>query len=141
MKTLSIRQPWPTHIESGRKRFEIRKWFTHYRGPVLIVSGAREWKGENGERGPGPLGPTSSTVCVVDLVDCRPATAADAEGAMVAPPAGSFVWELKNPRTVKRVPVKGKLGLYDAPAELLAALGIEAQPQPPRAKRRRGKSR
>lgn len=33
---LSIRQPWVELILSGKKSIEIRRWMTHYTGPVWL---------------------------------------------------------------------------------------------------------
>jgi len=38
MKALSIKQPWAELILQGKKRIEIRKWNTHFRGEFLIHS-------------------------------------------------------------------------------------------------------
>lgn len=117
MKLLSIKQPWASRIARGVKTIELRSWSTKYRGPILIVSGARPW----GQLAPeGPLG---VAICVVDLVDVRPATAADAAAANGDPPEGWFAWVIKNPRPVAHVAVKGRLGLYDD-AATLAACGL-----------------
>ena len=39
MKVISIKQPWPTLIVEGYKRFEFRSWKTNYRGDILIHAG------------------------------------------------------------------------------------------------------
>jgi len=36
MKTLSLKQPWAELILQGKKKIEIRKWNTHFRGQFLI---------------------------------------------------------------------------------------------------------
>ena len=36
MKTLSLKQPWAELILQGKKKIEIRKWNTKFRGPFLI---------------------------------------------------------------------------------------------------------
>ena len=36
MKTLSIKQPWAELILQGRKKIELRKWNTNFRGEFLI---------------------------------------------------------------------------------------------------------
>jgi hypothetical protein len=45
MKALSIRQPWPHLVVTGRKRIENRTWRTAYRGPLLVHAGS-QWHGE-----------------------------------------------------------------------------------------------
>jgi len=36
MKALSLKQPWPELILQGKKKIEIRKWNTNFRGEFLI---------------------------------------------------------------------------------------------------------
>ena len=115
MRVLSVRQPWASLIESGRKTIELRSWSTKYRGPVLILAGSGIWRGTE-----HPIGPRGVALCTVDLLDVRPASVGDADSACIVPPDGfDFAWVLGNARSVRQVPVKGKLGLYEASAELL----------------------
>lgn len=114
MRALSVRQPWASLIASGRKTIELRSWSTNYRGPVLILAGSGTWRGTE-----HPIGPRGVSLCVVDLVDVRTVTPMDAEAACIVPPEGfGFAWELRNPRPVEMVSVKGKLGLYRLDSEL-----------------------
>lgn len=118
MRALSIRQPWASLIASGRKTVELRSWTTKYRGPVLILAGTGIWRGTE-----HPIGPRGVALCVVDLVDVRAVTPDDADAACIAPPEGfGFAWELRDPRPVRQVPVKGKLGLYQVDPALEALL-------------------
>lgn len=122
MRALSVRQPWATRIATARKTIELRSWQTRYRGPVIILAGARPWPRMV------PEGPLGVAVCVVDLVDMRPATQEDTDAANVEPPDGWFAWLLANPRQIaEHIPVKGKLGLYRPTgalsAQILDALG------------------
>lgn len=119
MKVLSVRQPWASLIDSGRKSIELRSWSTKYRGPVLILAGSGIWRGSE-----HPItGPRGVSLCIVDLIDVRAVTPADSDAACIVPPPGfDFAWMLGNPRPVRQVPVKGKLGLYSADEALLAAI-------------------
>lgn len=126
MKCISIRQPWAGLIGSGRKTIELRTWSTSYRGPLLVLAGGAFAAGDVGWPKVGPRG---VALCIVDLVDVRPATREDAERACSKRPEHDdngkphFAWMLSNPRPVKHVPVKGRLGLYDADPTLLEAIG------------------
>lgn len=117
MRALSVRCPWAPLIAAGLKSIELRSRPTSYRGPVLIVSSLRfaddpgDWSDIDGPRG--------VALCVVDIVDCRPATAADADDACVAPGPDSWAWVLANPRPVPNVPVRGQLGLFSVADGLL----------------------
>lgn len=115
MRVLSVRQPWASLIASGRKTVELRSWSTKYRGPVLILAGSSIWRGTD-----YPIGPRGVALCVVDLIDVRAVTPADESTACITPPDGLFAWILENPRVVAQMPVKGKLGLYAASADLIA---------------------
>ncbi len=41
MKGLIVREPWATLIVEGKKRWEVRRTRTRYRGPVAIISGGK----------------------------------------------------------------------------------------------------
>lgn len=123
-RVLTVRQPHASRIENGTKTVELRKRSTPYRGPVLILAGAQPWRGMKVDK----TFPRGVALCVVDLVDCRPATPSDETAAGgVAPPEGWFAWELRNPRPVTRVPVKGGLGLNVAHPELLERVGLQPE--------------
>lgn len=118
MRALSVRQPWASLIASGRKSIELRSWSTKYRGPVLILASSSVWRGTD-----HPIGPRGVALCLVDLVDVRAVLATDADAACIVPPEGfDFAWVLANPREVRQVPVKGKLGLYSPDEALLKAI-------------------
>lgn len=36
MKALSLKQPWAELVVSGKKKIELRKWNTHFRGEFLV---------------------------------------------------------------------------------------------------------
>ena len=112
MKALSVKSPWAPLIAAGRKTVELRSRPTNHRGAVLIVTCLRAddavlaaWPDVDAPRG--------YALCVVDIVDCRPATARDADAACCEPPPGAWTWVLANPRPVAAFPVRGQLGLYE----------------------------
>jgi hypothetical protein len=107
VKALSVRQPHANRIASGEKTIEVRSRRTSHRGPLVIVSSARE------DGGPGPFG---ATVALVELVVVRPLSLADCAAACMDPDhwtSGLFAWELANARPVEACPIKGKLGIYE----------------------------
>jgi hypothetical protein len=63
---LTVRQPWANLIASGKKMIETRRWRTVHRGPLLICSSVQP-----------PIAPAGCAVAIVNLIDCRPMTAAD----------------------------------------------------------------
>ncbi len=119
MKTLAIRQPWCTLIAEGTKTTEVRSWRTSYRGPLLIVASGRPYTLLD-DSGQLVTLPAQVQVCTVDLIDCRPLTPADFAAACLddwqpGDEGGLFGWHLANPRHVRPVGHKGRLGLYRTP--------------------------
>jgi hypothetical protein len=104
MKALSVRQPWANLIASGAKTIETRTWPTSYRGPLLIVSSKTP-----------KVEPAGCAVAIADLVDCRPMTTADEPAAQCEWYERAYAWVLDDIRPVKPVPVRGALGIYEAP--------------------------
>ena len=107
MKALSIRQPWANLIAAGYKTIEVRTWSTKYRGSLLIVSAKRP-----------AVPPSGCALAVVNLVDCRPMTAADEPAAMLKREPNLWAWVLTDVRRVEPQPVLGKQGLFEAPIDL-----------------------
>lgn len=108
MKALSIRQPWANQIARGEKTIEIRTWSTRYRGDLLIVSSKQ-----------GTEPPLGCAVAIATLVDCRPMTEVDEQAACCEMDEGDIAWVLENIRPVENVPIKGKLGIYEVPDDLV----------------------
>lgn len=133
MKALSVRQPWTSLIADGVKGIELRTWTTRYRGPLLICASAAidaPWRQRNAiwyreHKARLPLG---VTVCVVDLVDVRPATAADEELACGPVAAGEFAWILGQTRACPRRALSGRLGLFDVPDHEIWSAGVGVAP-------------
>ena len=118
MRCLSVRQPWASLIADGRKTIELRSRPLRYRGPLVICAASRPWSGEHGFE----LGPTGVALALVEIVDCTPSVPEDAEGACLAPPAGSYSWRLRLIRRLPPIPVSGKLGLFMPPDAVAIAV-------------------
>lgn len=121
MKALSVMQPWAFLIAAGDKTIELRSRSTTHRGPLLICASKTErdcWVQYGGK---DYLLPVGVMMCVVDLVDCRPATDADADAAFTGDgiEKGSYAWVLQNPRDVMLREINGRLGLFDVDDELI----------------------
>lgn len=135
MKALSIRQPWAWLILHGGKDIENRTWRTSLRGRILIHASqgmtVDEWEDgvhfaqqARAGRGYPPVtmpGPKQivrgGIVGSVEIVDC--VTASDSPWYM-----GSVGFVLRGPRPLPFVPLKGRLGIFDVPADVLAQLGV-----------------
>lgn len=104
MKALSIKQPWANLIASGEKTIETRTWATEYRGELLLVSSKTP-----------KIEPAGCAVAIAQLIDCRPMTKADEAAARCEVYPRAFAWVLGDVRPIEPFPVKGSLGIYDAP--------------------------
>lgn len=129
MKALSIRQPWAWLIIHGGKDIENRTWHTKLRGRFLVHASQGmtrdEWRAasrfcdENGLSLP-PLysdadlqrGGIIGSVELVDSVDTSESPWYMGEKGFV----------LRDPRPLPFVPLKGRLGFFDVPDEVLPCM-------------------
>ena len=116
MKALSVKQPWATFLVYGEKTIEVRSWRTKYRGELLICASAAEsnvWI-QNDDEQPLLL-PAGATLGVVRLIECRPATAADADAALCEIPQGAYAWVIDASQAYDTRPDKviGRLRLFE----------------------------
>jgi len=141
MKALSIRQPWAELILQGRKTIELRTWQTHYRGPILIhAGGTLEQEGCDAyDIDPATLirGALVGTVDVVGMVTFDHASFAAMRDQHLDPgewPGDVHGWRLATPRRLPEpVPMRGRLGLFDLPDDVLGGAPVPAYlaPSPP----------
>ncbi|HBC62365.1 MAG TPA: RNA-binding protein [Planctomycetaceae bacterium] len=114
MKALSIRQPFASLIASGEKTIELRTWYTHYRGPVLICAS----KSATGLTADERRLPRGVALCIVDLVDVLdPVPISEAMSAAscfdLVPGDDFFGFVFARPMSIEPFPVSGRLGLFD----------------------------
>lgn len=139
MKTLSIRQPWAELILQGRKTIELRTWRTHYRGPLVIHAGGNIELDACAAYGLDPealvRGALVGTVEVVDMVMFDHASYAalrDEHLDLGEWPGDVLGWRLANPqRLPEPVPMRGRLGLFDLPDDVLHGAPVPAYLAPP----------
>ena len=131
MKAISVRHPWAYLIASGRKTVEVRKWFTHHRGPLLICSSKQKW-----DKDYTPLICPKSLVeeidrnvllygaalCIVDVKDCCAMRTQWIDQACLDG-GGYWAWVLENLRTIRPFPVKGQQGFFYVDVPKRALLG------------------
>ena len=115
MKALSIKEPWLTLILNGSKLIETRTWKTTHRGDLLLVGSKRPTGNYAGK-----------AACVVNLVDCRPMVADDEQDAKCQVYEGAYSWVLDDVRPIVPFAVRGHLGLYEVPDELIEGRYIHA---------------
>jgi hypothetical protein len=115
---LTVRQSWANLIASGKKTIETRRWRTVHRGPLLICSSAQP-----------RIAPAGCAVAIVNLIDCRPMTAADEALACCPVYPGAWAWVLAEIRPIKPFRVRGQQRLFHVtlPAAI-AVSGVKTAP-------------
>ena len=128
MKALSLHQPWATWIATGAKSIETRTRPVSYRGPLLICSTKRPPEATDpGYTRPDEF-PLGVAVAVAELVDVKPHRAQHSANSLVPydPDETLYSYVLVNIRAIPEpVKVRGFPGLFDPPADVIAA--VEAQ--------------
>jgi hypothetical protein len=113
-KVLTIRQPWASLIVWGVKPVENRSWITNHRGALLIHAGMKYERDPELERkyqfGPDDLD-YGAVIGIVELADI-------VEQHRSPFFKGPFGWVLRNARGIDPIPMKGKLGLFNARLDL-----------------------
>lgn len=132
MKALTVRQPWADLIALGHKSIELRTWYTNYRGPFVLCSSASPIdRGRRVRFGnvPGTTFETGVTLAVVKLVDVREASSLDQYDACCSVARGEYAWRLHVVNsTIPRVHVKGKLGWWSLPDDVVNILARAEYP-------------
>jgi ASCH domain len=122
MTALTVRQPWADAIAHQTKRVENRTWKTAYRGPVLIHAGAA-LDPHAVIYGPRP-DVRSAVLAVAHITDCH-----YSDDGQCCGPWGQervYHWELADVHALREpVPVKGRLGLWTPPDDVLRS--VQAQ--------------
>ena len=119
-KVLTIKEPWATLIINGYKKYEFRSWKTNYRGKILIHAGKGKDKDFNFndynlEYSNGEI------IGEVEIIDCILVDDTfDKELKKIDKNVyknnhiGLYAWKLdKIKKYNKRIPIKGKLGLWN----------------------------
>src|SRR5262249_52458255 len=110
-KALTVKQPWAHLIVQGIKTIENRTWTTDYRGRLLIHAG-RSFDGGASIQGEDwtdrlTFGAIIGHVELVDIVTEHSSPFF----------VGPFGWVLGNPKPIKPIPLRGKVGLFDVQLE------------------------
>jgi hypothetical protein len=129
MKALSILQPYAWLIVTGRKDIENRTWYTGYRGPVLIHAGKAYPKGEYAMDADGYADyPPTREEMIGGIVGIATIT-----GCVNKSDSywfnGPWGFTLTDARAFpKLIPMRGALGFFDVPADVLAQIPAELLP-------------
>ncbi|MBX9778546.1 MAG: ASCH domain-containing protein [Xanthobacteraceae bacterium] len=125
---LSVKQPWAELIVSGRKRMELRKWSTPYRGPIWLHAGATP-----DERAMAHFGMSHTftggyigLVTIEDVVPIDGVRWRQWQELHLDPGsggAGLFGWLLAGPRRLSApISARGALKLFAVPPEMVRTL-------------------
>jgi len=121
MKVLSLKQPFAELILQGKKKIELRKWNTKFRGKFLIHASKLPDKKAMKKFGFSEL-PAGNIVGKATLVDVKKYSdeeehQADKELHLASEMFGNYGFILKNVKRIKPISCKGQLGFWDYPVE------------------------
>jgi len=117
MKTLSIKQPYAELILLGKKKIELRKWNTKFRGDFLIHASKnpdeKAMKQFNFKE--LPLGCIVGRVTLVDVkhYSNEKEHEKDKNLHLASSYWGDYGFILKDPKRIKEIPCKGSLGFWE----------------------------
>lgn len=118
LPVISIRQPWAYHILNNGKDIENRDWATKFRGRILIHASKGCTRAEYDAAAVyGPLPPLADlerggivgSITITDCVD-----QSDSRWFF-----GKYGFVLSQPKPIPFIPLKGQLGIFKVPAEIL----------------------
>jgi len=117
MKALSLKQPWAELILQGRKKIEIRKWNTKFRGKFLIHSSKIPDKESIEKFGFENL-PNGFIVGQAELTKVKiypndEELLKDKNLHLAGTGWGNKGFILKNPKRIKKIKQKGNLGFWE----------------------------
>ena len=117
MKTLSIKQPWAELILQGKKKIEIRKWSTKFRGKFFIH--ASKVPDEKAMKFFGFENlPCGFIIGKAELVDVKKYKnneefSKDKDKHLATSEWGDNGFILENVQRIKPIPAKGSLGFWE----------------------------
>ena len=116
MKALSLKQPFAELILQGRKKIELRKWNTKFRGEFLIHASKNTDKKAMEKFGFGKL-PLGCIVGRATLVEVKKYNnekeiRKDKNLHLASSSWGSYGFILENVKRVKEIPCRGKLSFW-----------------------------
>ena len=117
MKALSLKQPFAELIVQGRKKIELRKWNTKFRGKFLIHASKIPDKKAMKKFGFASL-PTGCIVGKAFLKDVkkyknRVDHRKDRNLHLASRPWGDYGFILENPQRTKQIPYKGWFNFWE----------------------------
>lgn len=122
MKALSIKQPFAELILQGRKKIELRKWKTKFRGEFLIHAPKIPDKEAMNKFGFNDL-PRGFIVGKANLIDVKTYNneiehKKDRTLHLASSSWGKYGFILDDVKRINQVPCKGKLNFFEANGEI-----------------------
>ena len=122
MKTLSLKQPFAELIMQGKKKIELRKWNTKFRGEFLIHASKKPDEEAMNEFGFVDL-PCGFIVGKATLVDVKKYKneeehEKDKKFHLASNVWGKFGFILENVERINSIPAKGKLNFWEFKDEI-----------------------
>ena len=117
MKALSVKQPFAELIVSGRKKVELRKWNTKFRGKFLVHASKKPDGKAMKKFGFKDL-PLGEIIGEAELAEVKHYPNDEELGKDKALHLANSDWGfygfvLKNPKRTKPAPAKGRLGFWE----------------------------
>lgn len=117
MKVLSLKQPWAELILQGKKKIELRKWNTNFRGEFLIHASKVPDKKNMVKFGFKEL-PLGCIVGKAKLISVKKYTNTkefnkDRRLHLATSGWGKYGFILTNVKRIKSIPAKGNLGFWE----------------------------
>lgn len=112
-----MKQPYAELVVSGKKKIELRKWNTHFRGEFLIHASKNPDEEAMKKFGFKKL-PTSCIIGKVTLKNVKKYSSSeecdkDKELHLASHIWGNFGFILENPERIKEIPCGGNLGFWE----------------------------
>ncbi len=117
MKALTLKQPWAELILLGKKKIELRKWNTHFRGEFLIHSSKIPDKKNVKKLGfdelPNGFILGKATLSDVKKYENEKEFNKDKNKHLATKDWGRYGFILKNVKRIKQIPAKGQLNFWN----------------------------
>jgi len=117
MKVLTLKQPWAELVLQGRKKIELRKWNTKFRGKFLIHSS--KVSDEEGMRKFGfdklPCGFILGETNLIEVKKYKDSSEFEKDRSrhLATKDWGDYGFLLEDVRRIKPIPAMGQLGFWN----------------------------
>ena len=117
MKALSLKQPWAELILQGKKKIELRKWNTNFRGEFLIhaskIPDKKNMKKFGFEELPFGFIVGKAMLVKVKKYKNNKDMVKDKKFHLASSAFGKYGFVLKNVKRIKPIPAKGQLNFWE----------------------------